>query len=515
MEVKDTAVLYGRYSSDRQKDTSIEDQFRDCMRYAEQHDLRIVGTYADRATTGRNDSRAEFQRMLADSDKGLFKYVIVWKFDRFARNRYDSAVNKARLKRNGVKVLSAMEQISDSPEGVLLESLLEGMAEYYSADLREKTSRGMMSNALKCKHTGGRPLLGYKINPDLTYSIDEATAPTVRLIFELYAADHSYREIIAELSKRGMKTAAGKPFGTNSLHDLLVNERYTGVYIYGKTARRDDGSRNNHELRAHDSVVRIEGGMPAIIEKDLWNTVREKMLVNKRAPARKKAVMNYLLSHKIFCGECGGAMVGMSAHGKYSYYECSTKKRQHTCKKSPVRKEQIEDLVLRQTLTLLTPENIDYIAEQTAALSEKECADSAETTALEIRLREAETTLQNVANAIAQGIITPTTKELLARAEAEHESIKAQLEESRRARGVPVTKEQVIFWLEQFQNMDITDEEACRALIDSLVNAVYVYDDGKVLITYNSSGKQSVAKLKNCSDFVCEGSPAPETDKPQ
>ena len=122
----------------------------------------ILRTYIDRALSAKTDNRPDFQRMIKDSAKGLFDTVIVWKLDRFARNRYDSARYKAQLKKYGVKVLSATENISDGPEGIILESLLEGMAEYYSAELAEKVIRGHTENALKCKYNGGTPTFGYK-----------------------------------------------------------------------------------------------------------------------------------------------------------------------------------------------------------------------------------------------------------------------------------------------------------------------------------------------------------------
>jgi DNA invertase Pin-like site-specific DNA recombinase len=157
------AVIYARYSSEKQTEQSIEGQLRVCQEFAERYDYQIVDTYIDRATTGRNDDREAFQRMLKDSAKGHFQFVIVYKLDRFARNRYDSAINKAVLKKNGVKVLSACEQITDTPEGIILEAMLEGYAEYYSAELSQKVKRGVRENRIKGHFTGGFVLYGYEI----------------------------------------------------------------------------------------------------------------------------------------------------------------------------------------------------------------------------------------------------------------------------------------------------------------------------------------------------------------
>lgn len=500
-------VIYARYSCDRQKETSVEDQIRDCQAFALSNNIDVIDTYIDRAQSGRSDDRIAFQQMLTASDRGAFDCVIVWKLDRFARNRYDSAINKARLKRNGVRVLSAMERISDNPEGVLLESLLEGIAEYYSLDLREKTYRGMMGRALQCKHTGGKPALGYKVNADKNYEIDEAGAQIVRLIFDLYATGKSYREILHILNERGAKTTSGRPFGTNSLHDLLINEKYIGVYTFSRTHRKD-GGRNNHA--SDPEAIRIAGGVPAIVSQDVWNTVQERMAENKRAPARSKAKVDYLLTGKIFCGKCGGAMVGMSTCSGYAYYECSTRKRTKQCDKKSIRKEVIENTILRCTVSLLTDSVIDDIAEVVAALSRKECSENAELQSVEHALSDVEKRIENIASAIAQGIITPTTKHMLEQAENERAQLLHRKSELQSIGVYPITKEQVIFWLESFRNLDIDSIEDQHTIIDSLVNSVTVFEDGTLHIIYNSQGKNRTTK---CLDLQRTGLPAPNNPK--
>ena len=160
------AVIYARYSSDNQREESIEGQIRECTAYAEKNGITILRHYIDRAYSAKTDNRPEFQNMIKDSSKKQFEAIIVWKLDRFARNCYDSTHYKAILKRNDVKVISATEKISDSPEGILMESILEGFAEYYSADLSEKIVRGMTENALKCKFNGGGHTIGYAIDEE-------------------------------------------------------------------------------------------------------------------------------------------------------------------------------------------------------------------------------------------------------------------------------------------------------------------------------------------------------------
>ena len=146
-----TAVIYARYSSDSQREASIEGQLRDCKDYAEKNGITVVGTYIDRAYSAKTDDRPDFQRMIKDSGKKIFDVVLVWKLDRFARNRYDAVNYKYQLEKNGVHLVSAMEPISQGPEGIMVESMLIGMAEYYSAELALKVARGERENALQCK----------------------------------------------------------------------------------------------------------------------------------------------------------------------------------------------------------------------------------------------------------------------------------------------------------------------------------------------------------------------------
>jgi len=224
------AVIYARYSSEGQREESIEGQIRECKEYAEHNDINIVGTYIDRALTAKTDKRPDFQRMVRESAKGSYDIVLVWKLDRFARNRYDSARYKYALKKNGVKVVSARENIAEGPEGILLEALLEGNAEYYSADLSEKVIRGQTENALKCKYNGGTPTFGYHINDEHHFEIDSLTAPVVNDIYTRYADGATMAEIADYLNTEGIKTVRGKKIDFNFVYNVLHNRKYIGEY---------------------------------------------------------------------------------------------------------------------------------------------------------------------------------------------------------------------------------------------------------------------------------------------
>lgn len=251
----DTDVcLYLRFSSERQREQSIEGQLRDCRAYCKMNRYRITAIYVDRATTARKDveKRLHFQEMIRDSEKRPWEYVVVWKLDRFARNRTDSALFKFRLRKNGVKVISATENISEKPEGIILEAVLEGMAEFYSADLSQKITRGMRESALKCHSIGGHVPLGYKIE-DHKLVINPATAHIVQEAFELYANGETVADICRIFNTKGYRTAKGVEFNRNSFKSMFRNKRYIGVYTY--------------------KDIEVEGGVPAIIDKELFETV--------------------------------------------------------------------------------------------------------------------------------------------------------------------------------------------------------------------------------------------------
>lgn len=310
------AVIYARYSSDNQREESIEGRLRECTAFAEKNDITILRHYIDRAYSAKTDKRPEFQNMIRDSSKHLFDMVIVWKLDRFSRNRYDSARYKAALKRHGVKVGSATELISDGAEGIILESVLEGFAEYYSADLAEKVSRGQTENALKCKFNGGNKPIGYIIDKDQHFQNDPLTAPHVLEIFKRYTEGAMMKDLVAYLIQHSVKNNFGEDPTLNSVQRMLKNRRYIGEYTY-----RD---------------IVIPDGIPPILPIELFERVQVRMEKNRKAPARHKAEDDYILTTKLFCGYCGAYLCGESGTSRtgvvHHYYKCvSVKKKRTNC----------------------------------------------------------------------------------------------------------------------------------------------------------------------------------------
>ena len=409
------AVIYARYSSHAQKDASIEQQIRECRKYAREHDLQIVGEYCDHALSGTSDKRPQFIKMIKDSEKGHWQRVLVYKIDRFARNRYDSAMYKVRLRKYGVKVTSVMEPIPEGPEGILLESVLEGSAEYYSANLSQNILRGMHDNALACKVNNGALALGFEKGPDGRFAIVPEEAEIVREIYRMYADGMNTTEISAVLNARGVRTSRGARWNKNSLHTILRNERYAGVYIWKE--------------------VRVEGGIPAIISRELFDEVQDRLKRVARAPAAARTDVDYLLTGKLYCGHCGSAMVGESGAGKsgrkFYYYNCVKRKREKACQKKQVRKDWIEELVVRETRErCLTDEMIAVIVDAALELQEREKDDSV-LRGFETELADVQKAIGNMIKAIEQGIITPSTKQRLDELEERRSELEIAIEEEK------------------------------------------------------------------------------------
>lgn len=465
-----TACLYVRFSSHNQTEQSIEGQTRVCRDFCKRHNIRIVEIYADRATSASKDieKRVQFLKMIKDSEKGLFDAVIVYKLDRFARSRYDSATYKYRLKRNGVQLISATENISNDPEGIILESVLEGMAEFYSAELSQKINRGMRESAYKHNSIGGAIPLGYKIE-DKKLVIDPKTAPIVKEAFEKYADGETVAEICRQFNARGYKTSKGTAFGKSSFTKIFRNERYIGVYTF-------------HDYRAEDAI-------PAIIDKDLWDRVQLRVGKIKNAPARNKAKVVYLLSGKIFCGHCGSKMNGNCNAGNYCYYQCYGKKNGNVdCKKKNIRKEFIERLVAQDALSLLTDEYIEQIATIACEKNQHEIELDSALPTIRDRIHQVDLSLNHLLKAIESGSAPDMLVKRMGELEKEKKDLQAQAKKESEDI-IELDKAQVIYWLEQFRGGSIEDEEFCRMLIDLFVNSVTVWDEDdntyKVTVAYN------------------------------
>lgn len=486
LKEKIPVVVYARYSSNGQTEQSIEGQLSDCQDYADKNGYTIIGEYIDRALSGKeSEHREQFQQMIKDSEKGRFKYVLVWKLDRFARNRYDSARYKAALKQNEVKVLSVKENISNSPEGIILESVLEGMAEYFLLDLIEKVHRGQVMSAKKCKALS-KPPIGYKLDEDKHYIIDEETAPTIREVFRLWIENYPVVEIAELLNSKGIRTNRGNKWSVDAIRKIVENEKYHGVY---------------------DSMgIRVEGGIPAIVSDDVWMEAQARCERNKRGEFSRRArnhggKVSYLLSGVLKCGCCGGNMSGETVikhlkdgtTRKYPYYTCISKKLSPEkrpkirCKKKSVACHKIDELVKRVLKDfMMSAEVLAEIKRLGEIISKEQGIDKNAVAVLKKQHRELDRKRKNILDAIEEGIWTPTTKERLQELEKQIANVAHEL----KAIQMPnqTFTDELIWLLTEFEPDESDEVEYWQDLIDLFIDSVVVDDDGTVTIIFKFFG---------------------------
>lgn len=437
---------------------------RVCQEYAERNGILIVANYIDRAMTGTNDNRPDFQRMIKDSAKREWDYVLVYKFDRFSRNKYETAIYKKALRDNGVKVISATELIPDSPEGIIFESMLEGYAEYYSAELSQKVRRGMNETRLKGNYTGGHILYGYK-KQEKKLVIDEERAEVVRFIFEQYSIGVYVKNILLELDRRGV-TYKGKPFVRSTVYNILKNEKYAGIYHF------------NGQI--------IENMFPQIVPTDIFEKVRAK--VQKNHYGKHSVQVVYLLRNKIKCGYCGqsvNAECGTSQNGEKKYYYKCLGKKHHRCNKSVIRKDILEKLVLDKIVSELNrPQIMNAIVANLMQIQELQAKEASALNMILKEKRQTDTALNNLMAAIEQGIISNTTNKRLHELESKQEELERQIliEKSKLAVQLPEST------VHKFYTDALKAEP--KLLIDCLIKEIILYDD-KIEIYFNSPIKIS------------------------
>lgn len=477
-------VIYARYSDSKQRHESIVAQLKVCHAYAEKKGYTVIREYIDEALTGRSDDRPQFQLMIKHSEKRQFQKVLVYRLDRFSRDEYDPAIYKAMLRKNGVKVESATENIPDNSFGILIEALISGNNASYSVELREKVKRNLDLNAENCLSNGGTTPLGYKlvrVNPKeekskKKYAINEDTAPIVREIFTKYAHGWSIKDICDSLNERGLRSAQGAAFNKSSLHTMLNNRKYLGIYIY-------DGKE-------------ILGGMPQIIDEDLFNQVAEKMRLNKKNPGRARAKAEYILTTKLFCGYCKEKMVGHSSNQIskkgviFNYYKCKNSGGGKPCKKKMVHKDYIEDTVVKECRKLLTSKNIRRIAKEVVKIAQS-FDDRSELQRLEGLIQKAQEEKGNQMaslRACKDNTIREMIFEDLGKIGAETKELEKQVE-IEKARRYVVTEQQVVDHLEGLADGDIKNLTYRKSLIRLFVNKIFLYDD-RLTITFNTGDEE-------------------------
>lgn len=489
------AAVYARFSSDNQRDESIDAQLRAINEYAKRNDIIIVAEYIDRAKSAMTDNRPEFLTMIKDAKKDLFDVVIVHKLDRFARNRSDSIGYRTELKRHGISLLSVLEYLDDeSPESIILESVLEAMAEYYSKNLAREVQKGMTENALKGLHTGGTGALGYNVDSDTKkYTINEKEAEAVRMIFRMYIEGDGYGVIADALNAQGYMTKAGKPFGKGSISSILRNERYTGVYIFNRMSSKNiDGKRNSHMYKAEEEMVRIEGGMPQIISEEDYQLALKKMESRKKIRACNNAKEVYLLSRKVICGECGRVYTGNRKNSGrkktlHVTYACTGRKSRNGCENKEIRREYLETFVMEKLAEYLFDETL--IPSICAAYGEYQLSKNAghiKTKAnYDKKIKEVTKVIDNIVEIILESPSTALAKKLN-ELEQERERLNESYQELCKNANIKQLDEEEItnmFRLARNQ-LEVGTLKMTKVLVETFIDKVIVYKD-RVEVVFN------------------------------
>ena len=458
-------VIYARYSEGpRQTDQSIEGQVADCKAYAEQHGIDVIGVYADRHISGTSIvGRDEFQRMMHDADRRRFDAVITWKIDRFGRSREDIAVNKIRLKKAGIQLMYARESVPDGPEGILLESLLEGLAEYYSADLRQKVTRGIRESAKKGRLTGRLPI-GYVRTKDKKVVIDEQKAEAIREIFRMQLAGATTLEMQQSLMRHGIVAKDGGAPVKAVVYRMLRNPHYLGRF----------------------EVQGVEVQIDPIIDKETFDAVAQSFKGSLQNAAGR-AQVDYILSCKCHCEICGKLLNGTYGTGKlgqkYYYYRCFGK----NCKLKPVHKDRLEELVLEHTMQdVLTEEMIDKLTKRIMEIQEAEHSEDP-AVLLKTQLKEAKKKQKNLIDAIEAGAGVSLVSRLN-EVDTLIGDLQLEIEKAELRRPI-IPEEYVRSWLMSFKGGDVSDPVFRKKLVDTFVADVIVGPE-QVTVCYNTTLKK-------------------------
>lgn len=490
------AVIYARYSSHNQREISIEQQVECCKAYAQRHGFDIVEIYPDKAISGRTDNRPSFQRMLHDAEQDMFDVVIAWKSNRMGRNMLEAMQNDLYLSELGICCYYVEEDFEDNAAGRFALRNMQNVNQFYSEALAEDVRRGMMDNASKCMVNGKIPF-GYRKSKDGKYEIVPEQAEIVREIFQRVIEGWPHIDIMDDLNARGIKNRDGNIWKRTAFDKLLRCEQYIGVYKF--------------------SDVRIDGGVPAILDKQIFEEVQHILTTKKNPRGRKRNNADYLLTGKLFCGKCGSPMVGIcgtSRTGNRHYYYLCQGKHNHKCDKKNERKEQIEAEVIRIVRQIiLDDKTIDWIVEGYQRFTDSMRQESA-VNAMEAELAEAEKAIANLMRAIEAGIITETTKSRMMELEAQKKELQQSIRFEQAALKT-LSADQIRFAIEKYRDAHLDDTEYQRDLIRTFIKAVYCYDDHYRIVI--SRGQEdnidvsfaTVSDVETQDSVVCIKSPLP------
>ncbi len=459
-ENKNRAAIYARFSSHNQRNESIEIQVEKSTEYCTAHGLEVVKIYADYAQTGRNVDRDGFQRMMEDSRKGMFDYVVIYKVTRIMRNRDEMALARIMLRRAGVEILYAGENLGEGSTRVLNLGILEVLAEWESAIDSERIRDGIQKNAARCMasgqtHYGWDVVNGY-------YQINEHEAAVMRRMRDMLLSGRTMAQITQTLNAAGERTRRGNEFRPGTVSKLLHREQNCGVYQY--------------------AGVRVENGMPAIWPRETQDLITSVLKMRHRSRRRIDKEAEYPLSGKMVCEKCGRSFVGVSGTSKsgrvYNYYTCKS------CRRS-FRREEVEELVCDSVLeSIAQPETRERIAAVMAEHNNNtETRDEKTSEMARIRkeIKAINTKFERIWAAIEAGITPPGGKERVDELTARKTALEAELKAWEEKEDTALTWDDIATWLDS-----LTQNPDPAYIINGFVRLIVVSgDDLRLYFTFD------------------------------
>ena len=473
------AAIYARYSSDNQRHESIETQFRICEDYCRQKGYLVVSHYKDEAKTGRTTvGRDDFQKMLVDAQRNIFDVLVVYTLDRTARQELDYYLYKKELQSAGIKYEYATESFDPSSvDGQFFEGIQVAQAAWYSRKLSVKVRDGKDTNARQFLFPGGTPPLGYDATKDHHYIINEQEAAAVRIIYKMFIAGSGYGPILEELNRQGFRTKRGKQFTKGSLHEILSNEKYCGTYVHHRSFSK--------QRRRWSAFAGTPNAIPAIISQETFMEAAARRKANQHRTGSYAAKSIYLLSGKVFCGECGHSFSGNSCRTRqyhYEFYQCcdQTNRGSHTCKNPRVKKSWLERQVLDAITRLLTFDHINAIVDKALA-KYQEIMSSApdETDQLRRQKAGAEKRLDNLYRMVENGEADEFDLQRMGEIKKQIRALNEKIAAVDNRPKITITREQVMkYWYRLMADLKMQSRpEIIRPVLQKIINKILVFPD--------------------------------------
>ena len=475
-----SAFLYCRYSSDAQRELSIDQQIEEAKKYADNHGYNIIKIFEDRGITGTTMERPGLQNMLYEAKLQRPAYLLVWKLDRISREMHDFFAIDGTLLDLGVQTVTVGEPLpEDTGMRYTIQGINAALANKYIIDHRTNVMRGLKYNAAHCLYNGRR-ILGYRGKQNCPYEIDPATAPLVKRIFQDYADGKPLQTIANELNAAGFKSVKGNSFVVNSLRHMLNNKAYLGIYKWGD--------------------YEIKDGLPRLISDQLFEDV-SKRLAQNRHPGKRSiknlnpdtGIADFWLTGHIFCGECNNTIQGTSgtSHtGTTHYYYVCKEKRRHKCSLKNVKKDVIESIVQYTLEEILSnPENRIMYATQCYNYYRSIIVDNHSfEESLKSSIKDVSKRLDNVMSAIEDGIYNETTQARMLDLQKRKSALEDQLKAERLRQKCQIELKDIVRYFEGFSG-NLSDRQVRQRVLDIFVDKIIVYCDKIVISMYYDQDK--------------------------